>query len=194
MHSYLPESDKNLPTPGIGEPGVLGIIPGWTEVGRPDLSGGPPGAERGTRSVGTATVDDLITCCRSLFIHIIQHKCRVLLLLVGVCFCMCVCDLTHRCASWSQQGSSPTSSHCHWCSHGSQCHPSLSDLCEECMALLPLTLFKCSSSVKESMYRFCLQRLITSGCDTMRCRTLSWSWSHLRTHWCYINLLQPKGK
>lgn len=52
MHYYLPVSNKNLPTPGIGEPGVLGISPGWTEVGRPDLSGGPPGAERGTCSVG----------------------------------------------------------------------------------------------------------------------------------------------
>lgn len=54
MQSYLSVSNKNLPTPGIGEPGVLGIPP--------DLSGGPPGAERGTRSVGRTTADDLTTC------------------------------------------------------------------------------------------------------------------------------------
>lgn len=43
---------KNLPTPGIGEQGVLGTAPCWTEADRADLSGGPPGAERRTGSVG----------------------------------------------------------------------------------------------------------------------------------------------
>ena len=45
----------NLPTPGIGEQGVLGTAPWRTEADRADLSGGPPGAERGTGSVGKAT-------------------------------------------------------------------------------------------------------------------------------------------
>lgn len=43
--------------PGIGEQGVRGIAPCWTEADRADLSGGPPGAERGTRSVRRATLD-----------------------------------------------------------------------------------------------------------------------------------------
>lgn len=43
--------------PGIGEQGVRGTAPCWTEADRADLSGGPPGAERGTRSVGRATLD-----------------------------------------------------------------------------------------------------------------------------------------
>lgn len=47
----------NLPTPGIGELGVLGIAPWRTDADRADLSGGPPGAERGTGSVGRATSD-----------------------------------------------------------------------------------------------------------------------------------------
>lgn len=41
--------------PSIGEEGVLGTAPCRTEADRADLSGGPPGAERGTRSVGRAT-------------------------------------------------------------------------------------------------------------------------------------------
>lgn len=45
----------NLPTPGMGEQGVLGTAPWRTEADRADLSGGPPGAERGTGSVGRAT-------------------------------------------------------------------------------------------------------------------------------------------
>lgn len=47
----------NLPTPGIGEQGVLGTAPWSREADRADLSGGPPGAERGTGSVGRATLD-----------------------------------------------------------------------------------------------------------------------------------------
>lgn len=43
--------------PGIGVQGVRGTAPCWTEADRADLSGGPPGAERGTRSVGRATLD-----------------------------------------------------------------------------------------------------------------------------------------
>lgn len=43
--------------PGIGEQGVRGTAPCWTEADRADLSGGPPGAERGTRSAGRATLD-----------------------------------------------------------------------------------------------------------------------------------------
>lgn len=60
MQDNLHVAGRNLPTPGTGEPGDLGII--WTEAASPDLSGGPPGAERGTRSVGTATMDDRTTC------------------------------------------------------------------------------------------------------------------------------------
>lgn len=45
----------NLPTPGIGEQGVLGTAPWRTEADRAALSGGPPGAERGTGSVRRAT-------------------------------------------------------------------------------------------------------------------------------------------
>lgn len=41
--------------PSIGEEGVLSTAPCRTEADRADLSGGPPGAERGTRSVGRAT-------------------------------------------------------------------------------------------------------------------------------------------
>lgn len=41
--------------PGIGEHGVRGTAPCWTEADRADLSGGPPGAERGTRSGGKDT-------------------------------------------------------------------------------------------------------------------------------------------
>lgn len=44
----------NLPTPGTGEQGVLGVAPCWTEADTAALSGGPPGAERGTGSVGRA--------------------------------------------------------------------------------------------------------------------------------------------
>lgn len=47
----------NLPTPGMGEQGVLGIAPCRTEADSADLSGGPPGAERGTCAVGRATRD-----------------------------------------------------------------------------------------------------------------------------------------
>lgn len=43
--------------PGIGVQGVRGTAPCWTEADRADLSGGPPGAEKGTRSVGRATLD-----------------------------------------------------------------------------------------------------------------------------------------
>lgn len=39
----------------MGEQGVLGTDPWRTEADRADLSGGPPGAERGTGSVGRAT-------------------------------------------------------------------------------------------------------------------------------------------
>lgn len=42
---------KNLPTPGMGEQGVLSTAPCWMEGDRADLSGGPPGAERGKGSV-----------------------------------------------------------------------------------------------------------------------------------------------
>lgn len=45
----------HLPMPGMGEHGVRGTAPCWTEADRADLSGGPPGAERGTRSVGKDT-------------------------------------------------------------------------------------------------------------------------------------------
>lgn len=126
---------RNLPTPGTGEPGVLGIIPSWTEAGSPDLSGGPPGAERGTRSVGTATVDDQTT----FYLHnplspdssSLWDWYMVLTLLVWVCY------LTQKCVSWSQPGSS-SRSHIYWGSHwhGSQSHPSLSDLCIDCIVLL----------------------------------------------------------
>lgn len=62
MHDNHHVAGRNLPTPGTGEPGDLGII--WTEEASPDLSGGPPGAERGTRSVGIATMDDRTNCWR----------------------------------------------------------------------------------------------------------------------------------
>ena len=45
---------RNLPTPGIGVQGVLGIAPVRIDADTADLSGGPPGAERGTSSVGRA--------------------------------------------------------------------------------------------------------------------------------------------
>lgn len=51
------QSLYNLPTPGIGEQGVLGTAPWRKEADMADLSGGPPGAERGTGSVGRATWD-----------------------------------------------------------------------------------------------------------------------------------------
>lgn len=55
----------------------------------------------------------------------------VLTLLVWVCY------LTQKCVSWSQRGSS-SRSHINWGSHwhGSQSHPSLSDLCIDCIVLL----------------------------------------------------------
>lgn len=115
MHDDIPESDCHLPTPGIGEQGVLVIPPGWTEAGRPDLSGGPPGAERGTRSVGRATVDGLTTCWGPIGTRTNTRQ------------------LTHRCSSWSLQGSSSTRRYCNWGSHryGSQSWPSLPNLCIE---------------------------------------------------------------
>lgn len=62
---------------------------------------------------------------------------KVLILLV------CVRYLTHRCATWSQWGSG-SRSHCNWGSHrhGSQSHPSLSELCIGCIILLRLISFK----------------------------------------------------
>lgn len=63
VHSHTEPYDayKYLPTPGIGEQGVLGIA----EADRADLSGGPPGAERGTVSVGRATLDkDTVMCVK----------------------------------------------------------------------------------------------------------------------------------
>lgn len=46
---------NNLPTPGIGEQSGLGTAPWGAGVDRANLSGGPPGAERGRGTVDRAT-------------------------------------------------------------------------------------------------------------------------------------------
>lgn len=107
----------NLPTPGIGEQGVLGTAPWRTEADRADLSGGPPGAERGTGSVGRATRDkDTDRCLNKL------SQRQLGLLFIPVAFdlvlrprpgCLRICRQTMTWfVIWLGERTKLTSSHC----------------------------------------------------------------------------------
>lgn len=102
--------------PGIGEHGVRGTAPCWTEVDRADLSGGPPGAERGTRSVEKDT-----------HMRLQEPPAESQEAQTGLVF-----PLTDWCGPWS---SCAPGSHWHpkWGAHlhGSKSNASLADLCED---------------------------------------------------------------
>lgn len=80
---------SNLPTPGIGEQGVLGTAPWRTEADSADLSGGPPGAERGTGSGGTATWDTDTDWCLTELSK--RQQRQLALLFIPVAFDLVLC-------------------------------------------------------------------------------------------------------